>query len=144
MIRTLRLEPVSASNSAFWIDEDDVLALGGGRRPKVVVTVEGVTWRTSIAPMGGHFCLGLTKAQYAETGVLAGRDHAIEFVLDTAPRTVEPPEDLATALASDAGLAAAWQAWSYTRQKEAAASLTGAKQPQTRARRLTKVLDDLR
>jgi len=140
MIRTLTLEPMSASNSAFWVDEADVLALGGGRRPKVVVTVEGVTWRTSIAPMGGHFCLGLTKAQYAQTGVQAGQSYEIEFVLDTEERMVEIPEDLEAVLSGDADLRAAWDRLSYTHRKEHALALTSAKKDETRNRRLQAII----
>lgn len=143
MRRTLQLRAITASNSAFTIEDADVVALGGGGRPKVVVTVEGVTWRTSLARMGGCYLLGLTKAQFAETGVAVGESYEVEIVLDTEPRVVEVPDDLAAALASDPGRAAAWQRWSYTRQKEAALALTAAKQAATRERRLAKLLGEL-
>jgi hypothetical protein len=47
-------------------------------------------------------------------------------------------------LAADAGARETWATWSFTRHKEAARLLTEAKQPETRGRRLTKVLADLR
>lgn len=143
MKRALLLEPITASNSAFVVPDDDVAGLGGGGRPKVVVTVEGVTWRTSLARMNGRYLLGLTKAQYAETGVASGQTYDIEIALDTAPRVVEVPADLAVELAADDARRAAWQGWSYTRQKEAARSLTEAKQAATRERRLAKIVTDL-
>lgn len=143
MIVAVVLEQITATNTGFVLPEDAVLALGGGRRPKVEVTVEGVTWRTSVAPMGGRFLLGLTKAQKAATGVEVGRTYDVRIEADVVERTVEVPEDLAAALASDAGRAEAWERWSYTRRKEAARSLTEAKQAATRERRLSKVLADL-
>lgn len=139
----LTLEPIAASNSAFVVPDADVAALGGGGRPKVVATVQGHSWRTSVARMGGRYLLGLTKAQFAETGVTVGQAYDIELVLDAEPRTVETPDDLAAALDGDPARAASWSAWSYTRKKEAALALAGAKQAATRERRLAKLLEEL-
>lgn len=139
----LPLTKITTSNSAFVVPAEKVAELGGGGRPKVVVTVEGVTWRTSIAPMGGRHLIGLTKAQHAQTGVEDGTTYLITVVLDEAPRVVEVPDDLAEVLAADERAKAVWQRWSYTRQKEAAAALTGAKKPETPARRLAKIVADL-
>jgi Bacteriocin-protection, YdeI or OmpD-Associated/Domain of unknown function (DUF1905) len=143
MILELTLEPITASNCAFVVPDADVAALGGGGRPKVNITANGVTWRTSIARMGGRYLLGLTKAQFAEAGVRVGDRYLVAIVLETDERVVEVPEDLARALASDERRQAAWEAWSYTRRKEAAVALTGAKLPSTRERRLAKILAEL-
>jgi uncharacterized protein YdeI (YjbR/CyaY-like superfamily) len=71
-------------------------------------------------------------------------DEVVDVVLDTAPRTVDVPDDLAAELAGDGRARETWATWSFTRQKEAARLLTEAKQPETRTRRLTKVLAELR
>lgn len=144
MLLTLPFEAITASNGAFVIPDDAVADLGGGGRPKVTVQIEGVTWRTSIHRMGGRYLLGLTKAQKAETGVELGQTYDVSIELDTAERTVEVPDDLARELAADPAAAATWEGWSFTRRKEAATALTGAKKPETRERRLAKVLADLR
>ena len=88
--------------------------------------------------------LGVSMANREAAGVSAGQTLDVDVVLDTAPRTVDVPDDLAAELAGDAGARETWAAWSFTRQKEAARLLTEAKQPETRARRLTKVLAELR
>ena len=142
----LRLELVShgGNTAGFEIPDEVVEELGGGRKPKVVVTIGEHTWRSSIANMGGQFMLGVSVANREAAGVSAGQTLDFDVVLDTAPRTVDVPDDLATELAGDAGASGAWTTWSFTRQKEAARLLTEAKQPETRARRLTKVLAELR
>jgi len=143
VILDLVLEPISASNCGFVVPDADVAALGGGGRPKVTVTVNGATWRTSIARMGGRYLLGLTKAQFADAGVRAEERYSIEVGLDTKERVVEVPDDLAAALASEPARKAVWDGWSYTRRKEAALALTAAKQATTRERRLARLLADL-
>ena len=141
----LRLELVShgGNTAGFEIPDPVVEDLGAGRRPKVVVTVGPHTWRSSIARMGDGFMLGMSQENRALAGVAAGDVLDVEITVDSAPRVVELPEDLAAALAVDSTAAATWATWSFTRQKEAARQLTEAKKPETRARRLEKVLADL-
>jgi len=64
--------------------------------------------------------------------------------LDTAPRTVEAPPDLAKALANDEKMAAAWEELSFTNKKEMAQSLVEAKKPETRERRLAAAVAKLK
>jgi hypothetical protein len=141
----LRLELVShgGNTAGFEIPDAVVEDLGAGRRPKVVVTVGPHTWRSSIARMGDRFMLGMSQENRALAGVAAGDVLDVEIEVDSAPRVVELPEDLAAALAADSAAAATWATWSFTRPKEAARQLTEAKKPETRARRLEKVLADL-
>jgi Domain of unknown function (DUF1905)/Bacteriocin-protection, YdeI or OmpD-Associated len=140
----LELKGHGGNTAGFEIPDEVIEELGGGRRPKVVVTVGNHTWRSSIANMGGTFMLGVSMANRAAAGVSAGEILDVDIELDTAPRTVEVPDDLAAQLKQDASAAAAWDAWSFTRQKEAARSLTEAKKPETRANRLERVLAELR
>jgi hypothetical protein len=142
----LRLELIShgGNTAGFEIPDEVVEELGGGRKPKVVVTVGVHTWRSSIVNMGGTFMLGVSMENRAAAGVAAGETLDVEITLDTAPRTVDVPDDLAAELERDAAARAAWDTWSFTRQKEAARSLTEARKPETRGRRLEKVLAELR
>ena len=86
---TAELEATGGTTTGFVVPVDVVEALGGGRRPKVAVTVNGHTWRTSIASMGGRFLLGVSAAVREAAGVAAGQTHTVSVELDTAPRTVE-------------------------------------------------------
>jgi hypothetical protein len=140
---TLELLAQGGTTTGFVVPDDVVEQLGGGGRPQVVLGVAGHEFRSSIARMGGRYLVGLSKERRTQAGVAAGDVLAITLRLDDAPRTVDVPDDLATALAADPALAQAWAGWSYTKQKEAARQLVEAKKPETRASRLAAVLTRL-
>src|SRR5919201_4327739 len=88
--------------AAVVLDDQQVAAVGeGAKRFPVVATVNGYTWRTSVARMGGEFLVGLNREVRAEAGAEAGDTVEVTLALDRAPREVEVPEALATALADD-------------------------------------------
>jgi hypothetical protein len=139
----LELRGGGGNTAGFLVPDEVVEVLGGGRRPKVVVTIGAHTWRSSIVNMGGQFMLGVSMANRAAAGVVAGEVLDVQVELDTAARTVDVPDDLAAELAASPAAREAWARWSFTRQNEAARSLTEAKKPETRTRRLEKVLAEL-
>ena len=141
---TAELRSHGGNTAGFVIPDEFVDELGGGRRPKVVLTVNGHAFRTSIARMGDRFLLGLSQERRAEAGVAAGDVLDIDIALDAAPRVVEVPADLAVALASDEAARAAWDAAAYSHRKEWARAIEDAKKPETRAARVEKTLAALR
>lgn len=136
----LTLQPVGGNNTAFTIPDAVVEQLGSGRRPKVVVRVGEHTWRSSIVSMGGCFVLGVSKENRTKAGLAAGDEADLTVTLDTAPRVVTVPGDLAEALDA-AGARAAFDRLAFTHQREHVESVTGAKKPQTRERRIARVVD---
>jgi hypothetical protein len=113
--------------------------------PKIQAVIAGTPYRGSLMPMGdGSYCLGVLKSIQEAAGVRQGDTITIDLELDTAPRTIELPADLAKALARDKKATAAWEALSYTNKKEMARSLEEAKRPETRERRLAQALQALR
>lgn len=144
MRRRLVAEQITASNLAFVVDEADVDALGAGRRPPVVVDVNGHTVRLRITPMGGRPLIGITKANRALLGLEPGEAYDAELTLDGAERVVEVPAELEAALTADPALRERWDALSHTRRRELAEPLASAKRPETRERRLAAALDALR
>ena len=94
--------------------------------------------------MGGCNLIGITKANRALLGLEPGVEYAIEVTLDDAERTVEVPTELAAAFDGDPALGTAWDGLSFTRRRELAEGITGAKRPETRARRVATALDTLR
>src|SRR2546423_12872665 len=79
--------------AAIVLDDEQVAAVGeGAKRFPVVATVNGHTWRTSVARMHGEFLVGLSKAVREGAGAEAGDTVEVELELDTAPREVEVPE----------------------------------------------------
>ena len=119
--------------------------LGLKGRPKIQAVIAGHPYRGSLMPMGdGTYCLGVLKSIQQAAGVKRGDTIRVELELDTAPRTVDVPQDLAQLLAKDKKAQAAWVKLSYTNKKEIARSLEEAKQPATRERRLDAALQKLR
>ena len=113
--------------------------------PKIQAVIAGQPYRGSLMPMGdGTWCLGVLKSIQEAAGVDAGDSITIDIELDTAPRTVAPPVYLAKAIKGDKKASAAWHALSFTNKKEMARSLTEAKRPETRERRLAQAIDALR
>jgi uncharacterized protein DUF1905/bacteriocin resistance YdeI/OmpD-like protein len=122
---------------------NDELGLKG--RPRIQAVIAGRPYRGSLMPAGdGTFCLGVLKSIQEAAGVTRGDTVTVELALDTAPRTVDVPADLAKLLARDKRAAKAWDGLSYTNKKEMARSLEEAKQPATRERRLKAALERLR
>jgi hypothetical protein len=119
--------------------------LGLRGMPKIQAVIAGAPYRGSLRPMGdGTYGLGVLKSIQAGAGVGAGDRITVLLELDTAPRTVEVPADLAAVLAGDKKAAAAWDKLSFTNKKEVAASLDSAKKPETRERRLNAAVSNLR
>ncbi len=113
------------------------------RRVPVAVTVNGFTFRTTVAPMKGCLLLGFNKANAAAARVTAGDVIDIEMELDTAPREVEVPVELRQALGAAPQAQAAYDALSYTHRREWAQYVASAKQAQTRVRRAAKAVTQL-
>ena len=116
-----------------------VEGFGQGKRPKVTVTLNGYTYRSNVAVMGGKFLLPLAKVHREACGVKDGAKVEVTLELDTAPREVEVPKDLAAAL-KKAGLRAAFDALAFTHRKEHVRAIEEAKAPETRLRRIEKAV----
>jgi hypothetical protein len=131
--------------AAVALDGDQVAALGeGAKRFPVVATVNGYTWRTTVTRMRGEFLLGLNRVVRQQAGVEAGDTVEVKLELDTAPREIELPEALASALAEDSEARAAFDRLAYTHRKEYARWIDEAKRDETRQRRVTQALQMLR
>ena len=113
--------------------------LGGGKRPKVTVTIKGYTYRSTVAVYGGEFFLPLAAVHRDAAGVNAGQPVQVTVELDAAPREVEVPKDLAAAL-KRAGVRAAFDALAFTHRKEHVRAIEEAKALETRARRIDKAV----
>ena len=120
-------------------------AVGQGRkRVPVTVTIGSYSYRTTIAPMSGSFFVPLAAEHRTAAGLAAGDEVDVDLEPDTAPRTVEVPDDLATALGSEPGVRAAFDALSYSNQRRLVLAVQGAKTDATRQRRIEKAVAELR
>lgn len=121
------------------VPEVIVEKLASGKRPKVTVTLKGYTYRSTVAVMGGQYLLPLAKEHRAKAGIVDDEKVEVTLELDTAPREVEVPKDLAAAL-KKAGLTKDFAALAYTHRKEHVRAVEEAKAPETRLRRIEKAV----
>ena len=120
-----------------------IAALGSGKRPKVTITLNGYTYRSTVAAYGDVYMLPLAQEHRAAAGVQAGDEVAITLALDTEPRTVEVPDDLAAALAERPGATEAFEKLSYSARKEHVRQVKDAKTQETRDRRIAGIVKEL-
>ena len=110
-------------------------AVFGRARPPVVVAVNGHVYRSTVAIMSGRTFVPFRASNRKAAGIRPGAPFEVTLALDTAPRTVDAPDDLRAAL-EGAGAWERWTALSYSRQREHVDAIEDAKRPETRARRI--------
>lgn len=137
---TTVLKDEGVNATGLPVPAEAVAALGAGKKPRVKVSLNGYTYRTTVATMGGVFMLSLSAENREAAGVQAGQTVEVTMELDTEPRTVEVPEDLAAALAMTPGAREAFDALSYSVRKEYARQVETAKAQETRQRRIASIL----
>ena len=113
------------------------------KRIPVNVTLNGISYRSTIAVYGGKFYIPARKEIREAAKLAAGKRAHVTLEADTAERTVMVPGDLAKALTS-AKLRPAFDALSFTRRREHVGAVTEAKRPETRVARIEKVVKSLR
>ncbi len=118
-----------------------VAGLGAGKRPAVRVTIGTYTYRSTVAVMRGDFMIPLSADHRGAAGLAAGDDVEVGLELDTEPRLVTVPPDLADAM--DPKARRRFDALSYSNQRRHVLAIDGAKTPETRQRRIAKTLDEL-
>lgn len=138
---TVRLEGKTATG--IEVPPKVVAALGPTQRPPVNVTINGYTYRSTVAAYNGAYMLPLSAENRAGAGVAAGEKVEVDLQLDTAPREVTVPADFAKALAKDKSAKAFFEGLSYSNKNRHVLSIQGAKTPETRQRRIEKAIADL-
>jgi hypothetical protein len=121
-----------------------VTSLGAGKRPPVAVTINGYTYRSTVAPMGGVFMLPVSAEVRAAAGIAAGDEVDVEVALDTEPREVSVPPDFAAALDRDAEAKRFFDGLSYSNRRRLVLAIEAAKSEETRQRRIVRTVDALR
>lgn len=137
----LDVVPTGKTTATVILTQEQVDALRGtpGRgRVMLAITFQGQVFRTSISVYRGQWMMVVNEAMRAG-GMTPPGTYAVDIEVDTAERTVDVPDDLAAAVRA-AGLADAWERQSYTNRKEFVRGVEEAKKPETRARRIEKVV----
>ena len=141
--KTKLLQAEGMNATGIQIPPKIIEGLGAGKRPKVVLKVKKHSYRSTVAVMGGKYMIGVPKEHREAAGVRAGEMIEVDLQLDTAPRIVEVPKDLAAAL-KKAKVADAFDKLSYTHRKEHVRAINEAKAAETRARRIARCVEMLK
>lgn len=133
------LDKADGTATGFRVPAKVVEALGSGKRPKVTVTLNGrFSYPNTVAVYGDEYLIGVSAERREKAGVKAGDLMQVALELDTAPRVVEVPDDLAKALGKDKAARAYFEALSYSNKSRHVLAINDAKTPETRARRIEK------
>ena len=119
-------------------------ALGTSKKPPVQVSLNGYTYRSTVATVDGRYMIGVSSQHRAASGLKAGDEVDVELVLDTAPRTVELPADFAAALDAEPAARATFDKLSPSNKGYHVSLIEGAKAADTRQRRIEKSVAALR
>ena len=130
--------------TGIHVPDDIIQQLGGGKRPAVKVTVNGYEYRTTVGTMAGRSMLPFSSEHRAASGINAGDPVDVEVEVDAAPRTVELPDDFASALAAEPAAASFFETISNSNKKWHVLNVTGAKTEETRQRRIARSVEMLR
>ena len=139
---TQLLKDDKVNATGIIVPPEAVEALGKSKKPPVVVTIGGFTYRSTVAVRGGQFLIPLSKERRADAGVGGGQTVEVTLELDTEHRTVEVPEDLAAALDA-AGKTAAFDKVAPSMRKEHVRQVEEAKTQETRERRIARIVEKL-
>ena len=138
------IEQSGATATGIPVPDAVVAGLGPGKRHAITVTLNGYSYRSSVAPYRGRYMIALSAENRAGAGVAGGDEVDVTIELDDQPRTVNEPEALTAALNTDPSARTAFDALSYSNQRRHVLAIEGAKTDATRQRRLDAVLAELR
>ena len=138
------LDAAGKNAAGFRVPPEVVEALGKGKRPPVVVTINGYSYRNTVAVYGDEFLIGVAQEHRAPAGVKPGDEIEVDLVLDTAPREVEIPADFAAALEAAPEAKRFFEGLSYSNKRRYTLSIEDAKSDETRKRRIEKSVSQLR
>jgi hypothetical protein len=138
------IEQSGKTATGIRIPDEVVEALGSGKRPAVRVTINGYTYRNTVAVMGGVYMVGVSAEHRAGSGAAGGDEVDVDIELDTEPREVVVPDDFAAALDAEPKARATFDGLSYSNRSWHVLSIIGAKTDETRQRRIGKSVEMLR
>jgi Bacteriocin-protection, YdeI or OmpD-Associated/Domain of unknown function (DUF1905) len=132
------------NTTGIQVPDEVVEALGSGKRPAVKVTVNGYSYRSTVASMSGVFMVSLSAEHRAGAGVGGGDEVEVDLELDSAPREVTVPPELVAALDAEPAARATFDGLSYSNKSWHVLQVTGAKTEETRQRRIARSVEALK
>ena len=130
----------TGNKTGIVVPDELIERLGAGRRPAVVVKVDGYEYRNTVGIMGGRHMVSISAAVRKETGLKGGDPISVKLTVADSPRPVDIPDDLAHALSAEPDVAAFFAKLSNSLQRYHVDNINGAKTPETRQRRIDKAI----
>ena len=130
----------SGNNTGIVVPDEIIEQLGGGRRPGVVVNVNGYEYRNTVGVMGGKHMISISAAVRKATGLKGGDPIRVTLTVADTPQEVTLPADFAAALAGDAQASVFFGKLSNRMQRYHIDNITAAKSADTRQRRIDKAI----
>ena len=124
--------------TGICIPDKIVESLKAGKKPPIKVTINGYTYRSTVAVMGGKYMVGVNADVRKASGVKGGDTLTVEIELDTEERKVELPADFKGALDKNLSAKKFFQSLSYSKQKNHVTLIEQAKTDETRQKRINK------
>lgn len=133
----------SGNATAVEIPDAVMQSLGPEARPPVVITISGYSWRSRVAIKNGQRLVGISAAHREAAGIAEGQAIDLDISLDTAPREVEEPDDLKSALDANPSARAAFDKLPLGLKAKHVRDIEAATKPEVRARRVAKLVETL-
>ena len=130
----------NGNNTGIVVPVEVIDELGAGKRPPVLVNVNGYEYRSTAAVMGGQHLIGISAAVRAATGLKGGDPIRVTLTVADTPREVDVPADFAAALAGEDGTSAFFEKLSNSLQRYHVDTINAAKTAETRQRRIEKAV----
>lgn len=130
----------TGNNTGIVVPDELIERLGAGRRPGVVVNLNGYEYRNTVGVMGGKHMVSVSATVRDETGLKGGDPVHVKLTVAETPREVDVPDDLADALSAEPGAAAFFAKLPNSLQRYHVDNINGAKTPETRQRRVERAL----
>lgn len=140
---TTVLQAEGKNATGLQVPAEVITALGAGKKPKVRVHLNGYIYRSTVAAYGDVYMLPLSAEHREAAGLKAGDGVEVLLELDTEPRTVTVPDDLAAALAEQSRAREAFDTLNYSTRKEFVRQVESAKAQETRVRRIAGIVAKL-
>jgi hypothetical protein len=138
------IEQSGKTATGIRVPDQVIDALGSSKRPPVRVTINGYSYRSTVAVMGGVYMVGVSAEHRAGAGVAGGDEVDVDIELDAAPREVVVPADFAAALGADPAARETFDRLSYSNKSWHVLSIEGARTDGTRQRRIARSVETLR
>jgi hypothetical protein len=129
------------NNTGIEVPPDLLEQLGAGKRPAVVVDVNGYEYRSTVGAMGGKSLVSVSAAVRKETGLQGGDAIRVRLTVATEPRAVDVPKDFAEAMRANKGAREFFDQLSNSLQRYHVDTIEAAKTAETRERRVQKSVD---